>query len=207
MPVPGFRMGWQGGYSHKPDWLKVGPIVGEFMHKHEDVTFVVAGNAPQRELLDFLPKDRVEVHDWVDTKVHPYRMMTLGLDVGLAPLVNNRFNACKSELKWVEYGAMQVPTIASNCPPYSDVIEHGKDGILCGEKDWLPAMEALYEDAGLRKSIGWQARSRVEAEYDIAKRSKELYDFFIESMETKSSRRQRGPKSCLSLGGKMRIAQ
>jgi hypothetical protein len=44
-------------------------------------------------------------------------------DVALAPLVDDYFNAAKSDLKLLEYAALGLPTVASNVGPYRDHLQ------------------------------------------------------------------------------------
>jgi hypothetical protein len=67
--------------------------------------------------------------------------------VGIAPLLDTPFNRCKSNLKLLEYGAVGLPTIASNVTPYKD-----SPGLLIRKarsKDWLRALRQ-FEDEDAR---------------------------------------------------------
>lgn len=87
--------------------------------------------------------------------------------IGLAPLEDNPFNQAKSELKWVEYAALGVPTIASRVGPYARTIRHGEDGLLVGSTGALgKAITRLVEDPPLRQRLAQAAEERVRAEYD-----------------------------------------
>lgn len=77
-----------------------------------------------------------------------YQMVAdgLNLDIGLAPLVESRFNACKSNLKWLEYSAMGIPSVCSNVTPYKESIIHGETGFLVDTPDqWLEALDACNQ--------------------------------------------------------------
>jgi hypothetical protein len=43
--------------------------------------------------------------------------------IGIAPIADNTFNDSKSELKWLEYTALGVPTVASDVGPYKRVMQ------------------------------------------------------------------------------------
>lgn len=200
MPKPGFRIGWQGSQSHVPDMIHAAPQIAEFVRRHEDVTLFVAG-AHLKSLIDAIPPEQIELQKWAPTEAYPFMLQCAALDVGLAPLVDNRFNRTKSSIKWMEYGAMQVPTIASNYPPYSDSIHDKADGWLVEDGEWLDTLERLYADRQEIKRVGWNVRERVTAEFDIEKRAIEWYEAFRMIMNECGGKRK-PPRYCLSLGGR-----
>lgn len=101
-------------------------------------------------------------------------------DIGLAPSEEHVFNACKSELHWLEYSAVGAATIASRFfgdGPYN-VIRHGVDGLLArGKQDWHDAVKAML-DPSRRADLAAAAKERVLAEYDYRVRAKEWADAF-----------------------------
>ena len=70
--------------------------------------------------------------------------------VGLAPLRNSPFNAAKSNIKWQEYSAMGLATIAADLAPYRGTIIHGRNGLLCSPdpEAWFEAMSLLVQGEG-----------------------------------------------------------
>jgi glycosyltransferase involved in cell wall biosynthesis len=76
-------------------------------------------------------------------------------DVGLAPLLDNSFNRCKSDLKWLEYSAMGLATIAADLPAYSHSIEHERTGLLAtvDAEGFYDAMHRLVVNSDLRRSL------------------------------------------------------
>jgi predicted SAM-dependent methyltransferase/glycosyltransferase involved in cell wall biosynthesis len=80
-------------------------------------------------------------------------------DIGLAPLLEFVFNSCKSDLKWLEYSAMGLATIAANLPAYNRSIEHERTGLLAdtNANSFRAAMRRLILDGELRRSLQRQA--------------------------------------------------
>lgn len=175
----GFRVGWQGGDSHRHDMYVVAEQLGRFLKDHPEATLVLSGTFIP-ELKEFVPVDRVEFHPWVNSEAYPYLMMTLGLDLGIAPLAHTRFNTRKSALKWLEYGAMGVPCFASAVPPYTDYIRHGEDGHLLENGDWYDALSDAYKRRGAVKALGRRAHDRVAKDFDIRKRCGEWLDAYTD---------------------------
>jgi glycosyltransferase involved in cell wall biosynthesis len=50
-----------------------------------------------------------------------------GFDIGLAPLLANPFNNCKSPIKVLDYAAIGLPTLASDMPAYTHSLTHDVD--------------------------------------------------------------------------------
>jgi len=55
-----------------------------------------------------------EFHSGVSIETYPARLAGLNLDLALAPVEDNFFNACKSNLRLLEYGACAFPVICSD---------------------------------------------------------------------------------------------
>jgi SAM-dependent methyltransferase len=86
-------------------------------------------------------------------------------DVGLAPLLDAVFNRCKSDVKWLEYSAMGLATIATDLPSYNQSIEHERTGLLvaANANDFREAMHRLIVDFELRQMIRRNAARAAEA--------------------------------------------
>jgi SAM-dependent methyltransferase/glycosyltransferase involved in cell wall biosynthesis len=80
-------------------------------------------------------------------------------DIGLAPLLDFVFNTGKSDVKWLEYSAMGLATIAANLPPYNRSITHEQTGLLAdpSANSFRTAMRRLILDTDLRRLLQLQA--------------------------------------------------
>lgn len=56
---------------------------------------------------------KISFVDWAPFFSYPSMMQSLKADVALSPIKDSLFNYAKSDLKYVEYSAMNIPTIAS----------------------------------------------------------------------------------------------
>lgn len=90
--------------------------------------------------------------------------------VALIPLESSRFAACKSAIKWYDYAEAGIPTVASAVPPYLDVIEHGRTGLLVdnSEAQWLQALQRVIDEVDVRRRIALQARAVVRERHGLA---------------------------------------
>lgn len=62
--------------------------------------------------------DKIEYHTWQSIFDLPAKLKSLKIDIALAPLEDNLFNRCKSNIKMLEYAALGIPCIYSNVTPY-----------------------------------------------------------------------------------------
>lgn len=163
------RVGWQGGVSHYEDLFMVSLAIKEIIKKYENVKFVFFGDTRFYGLFKDIPQDRIEWHSWVQNVAYPYKLATLNLDIGICPLIDNVFNRAKSAIKYLEYSAIGVPTIASDMPPYSKVITDGKDGILADEDEWFNAIEGLVNDKIKRNVLVKNAFENIKENHSADK--------------------------------------
>ena len=162
------RIGWQGGMAHFEDWCEISDAIRRVMERYSNVLLVIMGTHYKGTTIGF-PEDRIVAVQWLPIEIYPYKFKTLGIDIGIAPITNTEFSTCKSEIKWEEYSALEIPCVASNIPPYNLNIDDGKTGFLCKDKDdWYETLCELVESKELRDKIGIQARKRIESVYDIS---------------------------------------
>ncbi|MEK7578247.1 MAG: hypothetical protein AAB456_00815, partial [Patescibacteria group bacterium] len=168
------RIIYQGGWSHYKDWQIIKRPLKKIMEKHKNVILIIMGQTYEGILKEF-PQDRIERVDWVDVEAYPFLFRSLNGDIGLCPLEKSEFNLCKSELKWQEYGALEIPAVCSNFGPYQIAVDHESTGFLADNEDeWFEYLNALILGKNLRAEIGKQARCRIENYYDLH-RSQGLY--------------------------------
>jgi glycosyltransferase involved in cell wall biosynthesis len=67
-------------------------------------------------------------------------------EINIAPLQDNRFTNCKSELKYFEAAAVGTVTIASPTFTFAQSIESGRNGYLASAQDWESALARVIGD-------------------------------------------------------------
>jgi len=168
------RIGWHGGISHYEDWHSVTKPLRKVIRRNKKTKLIIFGSAFPATLKGF-PKKRMEWCQWCDVKMFPFVLAWLQFDIGICPLLPNEFSRCKSAIKFAEYGALGIPVVASDCPPYSDAIKPGRTGFLAGDdEDWVEALEELINDPDRRREVGAAAMCAVREEYDIDRRIHDL---------------------------------
>lgn len=104
-----------------------------------------------------------------------------GHKAALAPLVDNVFNACKSNLKMLEAGAKGLPLIASPHSPYWNHVD--KDVVLWanGRFGFRDHMARLMRSPTYAEDVGSKLAEHVRLNYDLAD-ANELRRQLIESL-------------------------
>ena len=111
-PAPGglLRVGWGGGIGHIGDLEMLTPV---FEALKTEVEWVFLGMDPKlpegciKHYMGSTPPDRYLVS-----------LAALNVDLMIAPLEDNLFNKCKSNLRLLEAGACKYPVIATDIAPY-----------------------------------------------------------------------------------------
>lgn len=161
---------WQSSSCHFEDMWPLAKIIGEIHRKYENVEMIIFGS-PYAWLLKQLVPERTQVIGWVPYSNYPLRMSTLGHDINLAPLHDSTFNQCRSAIRMYESAATWKPaaTLAENTGPFADEILEGQTGLLFKTpEEFRTKLEALIEDATLRKTIAANAKDWVRTNRDPA---------------------------------------
>lgn len=157
-------IGWQGSTTHFADLKMVLPHIDRLMDKYPNVYLELLGGV-EMERAGALFKgikniERISVNGGTQSwEGYPKLLSEQKWDIGICPLVDDKFNRGKSHIKWLEYSAYKIPTVASNVYPYyKDIlgvktIQDGSTGFLCEEFDWYEKLEKLVLDKDLRKQI------------------------------------------------------
>lgn len=146
------RVGWAGARQHLDDLRVLEPVVEATAH---EIDWVFFGMCPPE-----LRRHAREVHDMVPIARYPAKLASLGLDAAVAPLVDHPFNRAKSALKVLEYGAVGIPTIASDIPAY-----RATPATVVAEapSDWIEAVRALVLSREYAREQGLLLRDWVRA--------------------------------------------
>lgn len=171
------RIFWQGSSSHAKDWSLCITAIDRIMKKYPDVVLSIFGYFPEK-VNTFLRdknkpwwnKGRIEYANFTDTETYFSIIKHIRAECGVIPLIGSDFSACKSNIKWMEYALVGVPSVASNVVPYNNTIEHGKDGYLCNTEDeWFNCIEKCLVSKAGRTEMIKSAREKIYGTLDINK--------------------------------------
>ena len=161
------RILYTGAANHQPHVMQLMSVFEEIQKKYKNVRLAFIGT-DWRSVKNTLDYSRVDVHPWVDYEAYPYLLKTTNSDIGIAPISDDFFDDCRSAIKWYEYSAINIPTVASAYGPYQREIVDGKTGILVrSNKDWVDGLSGLIEDKALRRNIATEALRDVRKNHNL----------------------------------------
>jgi glycosyltransferase involved in cell wall biosynthesis len=96
-------------------------------------------------------------------------------DIGLAPLVANSFNECKSQIKLLDYTALGLAVIASDETPYRGEIAQAGGVLLVQNRHeaWVAGIVSLIESSTRRSQMCSAARRVIRSRFITARRRHE----------------------------------
>lgn len=152
---PYVNIGWAGGEGHLEAvraWL---PAIGRILDDYEHVRFLSMG-LPVADMLK-RPGQAVAL-PFIGIENFPAALTSF--DIAIAPAGRGGFYAAKSDLRFLETGALGIPLVADPFV-YKDVIDT-KTGILADDANSAEAaLRGLIESADWRQKIGSDARDYV----------------------------------------------
>ena len=130
----------------------------EFLKKHPDARFILLGAGSDEEALRNETRDVPEI-EWLGFKDNVADYLE-AMDFFLFPSRNEGLGSVLLDV--MDHG---VPVIASDADGIPEVVSHEKTGLLFPKEDsaaLLSAMERLYGDGELRKSLVTGAREQLK---------------------------------------------
>jgi glycosyltransferase involved in cell wall biosynthesis len=149
------RVGWGGGSSHRGDLELIADVVRDLAGEVEWVFF---GMCP-----DKLRPYVHEFHTGVPIEEYPRKLASLNLDLALAPLEENAFNECKSNLRLLEYGACGYPVICTDIACYASELPATR--VKNRYKDWIGAIRMHLDDLDATARLGDALREEVRKDW------------------------------------------
>ena len=181
------RIGWVYGPTHEQDVPLIVPVVKEILKKYPNVEFHHIGW--KSEAFDYFANDQQKmVFGTSGYKEFPKFLASLGMDILIAPLIDDEFNRGKSNIKWMEAAMCEIPMVASDVYPYSVSITNGKDGYLAkSTSEWINNLSKLIESKERRVKMGKNAKKTVLSKYQVKDHLKKYVDVFSEVTKEKES--------------------
>lgn len=158
-------VGWAGGCSHYDDLMMFKDVVDGLMKSYDYVWLVLAGYDPG-------------IFNDISRKIFvsplPFKFLPAALDVidiGVAPLIDNEFNECKSPVKVLEYGMKEIPVVTSDVGPYRELKRRGAPILTAKNsvEDWLAALSLYISSEFTRVQDGSKLKQWVQKRYILQK--------------------------------------
>lgn len=154
------RVGWGGGAGHRGDLELIADVVRALA---DEVDWVFFGMCPE----SLRPYVR-EYHPPVAIADYPAKLASLDLDLALAPLEDNLFNRCKSNLRLLEYGACGFPVVCSDIAPYQGDLPVTR--VKPRFRDWVDAIQMHVSDQAAAAKAGDALRAAVHQDWMLDER-------------------------------------
>jgi glycosyltransferase involved in cell wall biosynthesis len=152
------RIGWVGASQHQGDLEIINDVV-KILSDRVDWVFMGMQTEQAKPYIK-------EFHSFVSINEYPEKMASLDLDIAIAPLEDNLFNRCKSNLRLLEYGAMSWPVVCSDVYPYqtnNPPVIRVKPTV----SEWLVALNLLIDDELKREQLGRALKDWVVSQYTL----------------------------------------
>lgn len=159
------RVGWAGGVGHAGDLELIVDVVKELV---DEVEWVFFGMCPEK-LRGYVH----EVHPGIDIERYPAALAALDLDLALAPLEQNLFNECKSNLRLLEYGACSFPVICTDIRCYEGSLPVTR--VKNRFRDWVEAIRMHISDLDATARQGDALKAAVLSEWMLEGENLELW--------------------------------
>lgn len=163
------RIGWMGGWSHYEDWYSIAEPLSEVFKRYSylNLRLVLFGHHFRGTTKNILA-DKVEFYPWEKSNAYPLKLASLNLDIGIIPLIDTKFNRCKSSIKFYELSALKIPAVISNVPPYNIDVRHNETGLLYNNSnEFIDCLSKLIDDKILRQEMGETAYKWVRYHKNI----------------------------------------
>lgn len=108
---------------------------------------------------------------WDYTK---YISTLAGFDINVVPLEKTDFTDCKSGIKWLEAGLLNIPSILAPTHTHERCINDGVTGILARNHNYAHPLRHLCANVAERREIGKKAHDVVVSEFSFSRQSEAL---------------------------------
>ena len=151
-----------GSRAHEEDFRVASDALVQLLADHEQLVLRVIGHADMPLAFEQFG-ERVE--KWPFTGYQQYLQALANADLCVIPLVPDRFNACKSGIRYLEASLCGVPVVASEVGQFTELIDNGINGVLVkgGAEAWLEALSDILDNPSQRRVMAAAARRDVLA--------------------------------------------
>jgi hypothetical protein len=127
-PVSSSHFDLEGRNNYQDDFTHICDMIKRTYEKYQ---YVFIGGYPQ-QLQELVDRKKIEVHRGSDLLNYPRELYAKDLQLVIAPLMDNTFNRCKSNIKLLESWALGIPVYAQNLPcynKYTDMVFNNGDDL------------------------------------------------------------------------------
>jgi glycosyltransferase involved in cell wall biosynthesis len=160
------NIGWAGSTGHRDTVIPWLQATAAIMDMKPHVCFISIGERFAVAFEEKYGKERAMALPWSQVEQYPAAMTMF--DIALAPGGQGGWWRGKSDLRWLEAGALGIPTVAN--PQVYPEIEDGLTGMFASSnKEAFEKLLLLIGEEELRRSIGERAKAHVTEHRAIEK--------------------------------------
>lgn len=169
------NIGWAGATGHREGIRKWIPAIHQIMAESDEVCFVSVGRPFAEGLAKHFGEERALSIPFAAIEQYPCAMTMF--DIALAPAGKGGFFRGKSDLRFLEAGALAIPTVAD--PLVYNRIEPGVTGFHADTvEEAYEILRRLVDDEKLRTTVGTSAQEFVRENCVIEKTAQQWVDVF-----------------------------
>lgn len=170
------RIGWIGGATHADDLKLCKDVLYEILDRFPEIeVYIVSCPPPSWEAHERLHL----VNTWATIDEYPKHVKRLSFDIGIAPLRDNYFNRAKSNLRYLEFSACRIPTVASDVEPFK---KDFMGFIAWKDEDWFHYLDVLIHNHPFRKELGENIYSDVKMRFNLETISRQYAQIIQEAV-------------------------
>ena len=176
---------WNENISLNSNFDMIKPVLLKILKEFKNVEILFFGELNYSVNYKNYKEFQLQINYKEVTNLKKLLQIISNVDIILAPLENNIFNAAQNEIKWVEAALVKVPTVASNFGVFKQVIKDKETGILCSElNDWYISLKNLIINENFRKKLGENAYTFCKNKYNTLYTAN-YFSNFINSISNK----------------------
>lgn len=163
------KIGWSGSPSHFGDFSNELILELKRLVEKNIIDFEIFGIVP-----DFLKGIATEI-PWVNVEHYMTTLYNLNWDIGLIVCKDNPLNESKSNLKYLEYSACSIVSIADNVYPYTTSINKDCGIIIEKQTDWKKQIGMLIKNKEKINEYKQSAYNNVNYHYTFVHQHQSFY--------------------------------
>lgn len=165
-----FVIGWTGSHSTIRYIGEIVPVIAKLEKKYK-FTF--------RVISDFKPEFELESLEYVKWKKESEINDLLGFNIGIMPLVNDKWANGKCGFKALQYMSLGIPALVSPVGVNSRIVDHGLNGFICDTpQEWETAIETLLKNRETLGEMSKQTRKKIIDHYSVKSNSDNFIGLF-----------------------------
>jgi glycosyltransferase involved in cell wall biosynthesis len=171
---------FSGTPTHNKDFAIVTSALRQILDSYRNVAIRIAGYIDVKdELVDHSRIEYVPYQDFINLQ------NAIGAtEINIAPLQDNAFTNCKSELKYFEAAAVGTVTIASPTYTFARAIDHGTNGFLANSYEWFNNLQEIIESFDQLEGLLHRARDHAREVYCWFNQGKRIEEALFDAHQT-----------------------